>query len=52
MNDELTILTERWIVAFCETPVLLDAALMRTVLAETEERGRRAERQSGIYNPK
>ena len=38
MNDELKQLTERWIVAFCEIPILLDAELMRRLLAESEGR--------------
>lgn len=36
MSEELKRLTERWILAFCETPPLLDAELMARVLAEHE----------------
>lgn len=38
MDDELERLTERWILAFCETPPLADPELMRRVLAEWEAR--------------
>ena len=34
MSDELVELTERWVLTFCETPPVLDAELMRGVLAE------------------
>ena len=34
MEDELNGLTERWIATFCEAPPLLDAELMRRLLAE------------------
>lgn len=40
MTDELRRLTERWIMTFCEMPVLLDAELMRRVLAETKSHSR------------
>lgn len=40
MTDELRRLTERWIMTFCEMPVLLDAELMRRVLAETMSHSR------------
>ena len=36
MNDETERLIQRWIIAFCEVPVLVDAELMRTVLADVE----------------
>lgn len=36
MDDELKRITERWILAFCEAPILLDAELMRRLLAERE----------------
>lgn len=37
MSDaEIERLTERWILAFCETPPVLDAELMRAVLADHE----------------
>ncbi|WP_255353987.1 hypothetical protein [Brevundimonas sp. Leaf363] len=32
MTDELKLLTERWILAFCEAPPILDVELMRQVL--------------------
>lgn len=34
MDRETEMLVERWILAFCETPPLLDADLMRRVLEE------------------
>ncbi|MFJ6023135.1 hypothetical protein ACIQC9_00885 [Brevundimonas sp. NPDC092305] len=40
-DEELLHLTDRWILAFCETPVLLDAELMRRVLADAERRSER-----------
>jgi hypothetical protein len=36
MDDETKDLVDRWIMAFCEAPVLLDAELMRRVLADWE----------------
>jgi hypothetical protein len=36
MDRETRALVERWIIAFCEPPVLIDAELMRRVLAEVE----------------
>lgn len=38
MDQETTALVERWILTFLEPPPLLDAELMRTVLAEHESR--------------
>ncbi|MFN3930180.1 MAG: hypothetical protein ACK4JY_00400 [Brevundimonas sp.] len=32
MDTETTALVQRWIVAFCEAPVLIDPELMRRVL--------------------
>jgi hypothetical protein len=40
-DEELSRLTDRWIIAFCEAPVLLDAELMRRVLADAERRSER-----------
>ena len=42
MDSETSKLVQRWILAFCEAPVLIDAALMRRVLddAETAKRAR------------
>jgi hypothetical protein len=34
MDEDLNRLTERWILAFCEAPPILDAELMRQVLDE------------------
>lgn len=36
MENESEALIQRWIIAFCETPVLIDAELMRAVLADVE----------------
>ena len=36
MDPETESLIQRWIIAFCETPVLIDAELMRMVLADVE----------------
>ncbi len=44
MHEDLQQLTEQWIIAFCEPPILLDAELMRRLLAErcpTDERDAR-----------
>lgn len=50
MDDELADLTNRWIIAFCEAPVLLDKDLMRRVLAEAEvRRAARRDDRSGVY---
>ncbi len=38
MDQETSELVERWILTFLEQPPLLDAELMRTVLAEHESR--------------
>ncbi len=38
MDAETECLIQRWIIAFCETPVLVDAELMRIVLADVEAR--------------
>lgn len=38
MDAETEHLIQRWIIAFCETPVLIDAELMRAVLADVEAR--------------
>lgn len=35
MTDEERDLVERWILAFCEPPPVVDAELMRRLLAET-----------------
>lgn len=37
MDKETAALVQRWIIAFCEAPVLIDPDLMRRVLAEIEE---------------
>lgn len=34
MDIETKALVQRWILAFCETPVLIDAELMRRVIAD------------------
>ena len=36
MDAETESLIQRWILAFCEAPVLVDAELMRMVLADIE----------------
>lgn len=36
MDNETERLIQRWIVAFCEVPILIDAELMRAVLADVE----------------
>ena len=38
MDNETESLIQRWIIAFCEVPVLVDAELMRTVLADVEDK--------------
>ena len=38
MDSEMNGLVERWILTFCEPPALIDAELMRRVLAEHEAR--------------
>lgn len=37
MDTETEALVRRWIIAFCETPILVDAELMRRVLADVED---------------
>jgi hypothetical protein len=36
MDEDMEALVQRWIIAFCEVPPLLDADLMRRVLADCE----------------
>ncbi|MGZ9098710.1 MAG: hypothetical protein ACXW3O_03315 [Brevundimonas sp.] len=36
MDIETKALVQRWILAFCEAPVLIDAELMRRVLDDAE----------------
>ncbi|MFN3352907.1 MAG: hypothetical protein ACK4Z5_04795 [Brevundimonas sp.] len=36
MDDDTRALAERWLLTFCEAPPLLDAELMRAVLADHE----------------
>ncbi|MES2861878.1 MAG: hypothetical protein V4701_10415 [Pseudomonadota bacterium] len=36
MDTETEALVRRWIIAFCEMPILIDAELMRAVLADVE----------------
>lgn len=36
MDDEVDDLIQRWIIAFCEVPVMVDPDLMRIVLADVE----------------
>ena len=36
MDDETEHLIQRWIIAFCEMPALVDPELMRAVLADLE----------------
>lgn len=38
MDEEMTRLVDRWVAVFLEMPVLLDAGLMRPMLAEAERR--------------
>ncbi|MGV9009423.1 hypothetical protein [Brevundimonas sp.] len=38
MDDEMKRLVDRWVAVFLEMPVLLDAGLMRPMLAEAERR--------------
>ena len=44
MDDETERLIRRWMIAFCEMPVLIDAELMRSVLDEAESRSTDAPR--------
>ena len=39
MDRDTETLVQRWIVAFCEGPVLVDPELMRPLLAEHDARG-------------
>jgi len=36
LDSETRTLVQRWIIAFCEAPVLIDAELMRRVLDDAE----------------
>ncbi len=36
MDKETESLVQRWIVAFCEAPILIDKELMRAVLADMD----------------
>lgn len=36
MDEETETLIQRWIIAFCEMPALVDKELMRAVLADME----------------
>lgn len=38
MDNETERLIQRWIIAFCEVPILVDAELMRAVLADVESK--------------
>ncbi|MDP3404899.1 MAG: hypothetical protein Q8S03_09425 [Brevundimonas sp.] len=38
METETEALIRRWIVAFCEVPILIDPELMRGLLADAEAR--------------
>ncbi|WP_277596057.1 hypothetical protein [Brevundimonas fluminis] len=40
MNEDTDRLVERWILAFCEPPPLIDAELMRRMLAENDAKER------------
>ena len=40
MDNETRALVQRWIIAFCEAPILIDADLMRQVLADVEGKSR------------
>ena len=37
LDTETRALVQRWIIAFCETPVLIDKELMRRMLADVEK---------------
>ncbi|GAA0868076.1 hypothetical protein GCM10009116_03400 [Brevundimonas basaltis] len=43
MDKETAALVQRWIIAFCEAPVLVDPVLMRRMLADVEETTEQAE---------
>ncbi|MFA4893578.1 hypothetical protein [Brevundimonas sp.] len=47
MDIETKVLVQRWIIAFSETPILIDAELMRRVLSDHEARLADAARVSG-----
>jgi len=38
LDAETRALVQRWIIAFCETPILIDKELMQRVLADAEGR--------------
>jgi hypothetical protein len=38
MDTETRALVQRWILAFCEMPILVDKELMRRVLADVEQK--------------
>jgi len=38
MDAETRNLVQRWIIAFCEMPILIDEELMRRVLADVEQK--------------
>lgn len=40
LDHETRALVQRWIIAFCETPILIDVELMRRVLADVEGKSR------------
>ena len=40
MDAETESLIQRWIIAFCEVPALVDAELMRAVLADMEAKSK------------
>lgn len=44
MDEETEALVRRWILRFCEAPVLIDKELMRRVLADAEARSTESER--------
>lgn len=37
MDDDTEALIQRWIIAFCEMPVIVDPELMRALLADAED---------------
>lgn len=40
MDTETRALVQRWMIAFCEAPILIDVELMRRVLADAEGKSR------------
>jgi hypothetical protein len=48
MDTETRALVQRWIIAFCEAPVLIDAELMRRVLADVEDKPKAARRDEEL----